>query len=171
MRFSRGTASVRQAHPNQHSTFLQYILHVLGLLICISQAIPSSMPIDNGVESIFSRALKGSSALREVNLLSFSFDTRRPNAKGVSTFPDHTALVIAGTKADPSIHIEIIIDGNATTWRCRIVHNERKVAANQKKISQGTTSLTNEQIIYKDGTGPAWKALIQDLEYYSGPIK
>lgn len=148
---------------------LQYILHIFGLLICISQALPSSTPIDHGVESIFRRKPTDSGKARDVNLrLYFSFDAKSTKPNGLTTFPWHTALLIQGNTADPPIKMEIYDESGDWKWKGDFGY-DRKVDSNERDIFQAKTTLTNDQIIDKAGAGPAWDALVQDPEYRTGP--
>ena len=127
------------------------------------------MPIDNGVESIFSRAPKGSGRPRDVNLrLYFKYDTKSTKPNGMTTFAYHTALEIDESKADPKLKMDIVFEGADTIWRCWL-NPDKPPKAGELVIKQGQTTLTNEEIIGKDGTGPAWTALVEDPEYRTGP--
>ena len=148
---------------------LQYILHLFGLLICLSQALPSWLPTENGIASILRRAPGDNGATRNVNLrLYFSYDTRSTKPNGLTNFAWHTALEIDGTKTDPSIKMDISFDGENWVFR-QWLNSDRPPQSNEKLFPQGTTTLTNKGIIADNGGGPAWDALVADPEYRTGP--
>jgi len=124
------------------------------------------MPIDNGVESIFGRV---PNQQRIVSLrLFFAYDTKSTKPNGLTTFAWHTALMIEDEKKDEAVKIEIVHDGDDWIWRCWL-NNDRKPESNERTLFQGTTTLTNDQIVNEAGAGPAWDALVQDPQYRAGP--
>lgn len=169
MRLSRGAASAGRTRSSQCSTFLQYILHIPGLLICISQALPSSAPTDNKVESIFNRVPTGSGEERKINIRSyFSYDQRSTKPNGLTSFPWHTALEIGETDADEKLKIEIVDDRGDWVWRIWLNSHQLR-NGNERSLLQGTTTLTNDEIVNKYGRDPAWDALVKDPQYRTGP--
>lgn len=99
-------------------------------------------------------------------------------SEGRTLFPLHSALFIAGTATDGPLRIEVRhVPADDHNLELRVLDYTKGQSAkpppkyaNAAAIKQGSTTLTNNNILNPDtGEGPVQRALAADTEYRSGP--
>ena len=98
-------------------------------------------------------------------------------SEGKTLFPMHSALFVRGTESDGPMRIEIRHALNGIDMEYRVLDYGVGQSAKpppkyalSKAISQGSTTLTNSDILNLDtGEGPVQRAMAADIEYRSGP--
>ena len=99
-------------------------------------------------------------------------------SEGKTLFPMHSSLFIAGTETDGPLRIEVRravvvtkdLEYRGLDYGAGQSGKPPPKYAQARAIPQGTTTLTNSEILnLETGEGPVQRALATDIEYRSGP--